>query len=697
MTLWDDMVGDSVAALGKLEDQHEETLRRAWLRTVCGDREAGARQLVPFVGSGINALGQGGSASWRNLVAVVEGTIRPRSWTDYHVRAAQLSEPERLELALSRVALRDRDTVAAGVHKELCAVSPTPSRFHRELVRNFPCVVTTNYNDILLAAAEAEELTTSVLDATVDPDAAEAYLQKSAIVHLHGRWPYAPIGDDDGSYRERLFNGVGHDYDPGKPCIVLTEGQYQQMYAQSSRFQRIVRRTFAADNLLLFIGSGLSASEFGVHAYLRDLHHSGGHTPVGIYVGFDINPARAALLGARDLGCVSLSRAYGERQEIRNAVWLSFLEACRRRFGAPRRSWNAEGLPVIDVVSIGIASRQSVLLLGKRPTEESGNMVSGMVDEASGQHLLPTLVLADRGTNVALVTRLGEDADGDWVLSQLRELSGTLAGRLDTQGVFRQVGRGTRRTVSVTYPTHPEATAGTRTNYDWEDAADGDWMLPLTQELSGQLATVLQRHRYARALYIGPLGHELSALVLDIVRSPFRFLETSSRGPVAAEKFEALCVLAKECTHVLASAKFVFRVLGLGPEHTYDEAVSGLYYQEALSGRQEVLRECATKLFGAGMRSQVLVATLGHHGCLFVCGNGAAVHVADGITSTRGTAWIGCGDIFRGAFIHALLSLNKLPMDVTGDDLKKACAAGNRAGSRRILRCQSFAVGDHGP
>lgn len=238
------------------------------------DEASDGQYLVPFIGSGLNRLAEGGVNSWGALVSAIRDAVSSVSvpWSEHERRTAQLSYPEELELLLSMVKPnKEARRLVCKTFREMLGKPQRPSDVHERLVRLVPPSRETNYNRILEQAANDAATGHARFDLT-DPTTqpGQPYLSPGAIMHLHGVWP-------DSLEEGHIFWGVGKEpvSDQGG-FLVLTEHQYHRLYNQRVQFQRSVHRLFSDEHLLLFMGSGLGRDELGVHAYLRDLQTAGG-------------------------------------------------------------------------------------------------------------------------------------------------------------------------------------------------------------------------------------------------------------------------------------------------------------------------------------------------------------------------------------------------------------------------------------
>jgi sugar/nucleoside kinase (ribokinase family) len=697
----DNLLDDIRKALRDLQENSENAytaLENAWRRTVLRQCENG-RQLVPFVGSGLNALAVGGVKSWEALVNKVEIVAASRPWTRHQLETAGLTFPQRLELSLAACLCEKQKDQVVDAFDQLFSGPETPSQLHKRLVQTFPHIVTTNYNHILSKAPNAPK----TYDLT-DPhaDFSEGYIQGSAIFHLHGVWE---VDEPVHEKRNRIFRYVDPQDTSVGPVLVLTENQYHRQYANSGYFQRAVHHLFAGERLLLFIGSGLNADELGIHAYLRDLQSSYRSGPVGIYLESDLNPAKVAFLQARGLAAVNLPEGYGCKPPALEAVWHAFFDALDERFGSPSnfdQSLSSQPFSP-EVLCVGLSSRQTVISLSNDPgTERSHWIPKGRrIEEAGGQHLLPALELIRLGHKVALATRLGDDDDGDWVLKQAYNfvIADKGEGDLNTRLVIRSSEPySTRNTFVITYPTmeckESGKDCGTRVIFDYEGHDEGsniDWISKTNSaSLEDSYRRLFQSFKNVKVLYLGPYGLDFQRLILEeLQNTELRFFETgTSGGPRLTEALK----IAGACTHVLASAEFVVRVASAN-EHSveyYSNATKVDYQKkvfEKLTLNKDFSLLAAAHRGVFGSNPGCLVVTLGVYGSAFyeVPGTHDVAPFQHQTTDESAqVAWIGCGDMFRAQFIHALLLLKS--DNAKSDNTKKACEMANEAAYERTKR-----------
>lgn len=285
------------------------------------------------------------------------------------------------------------------------------------------------------------------------------------------------------------------------------------------------------------------------------------------------------------------------------------------------------------------------------------------------------------------MTRLGHDDDGDTVLREIPRLleeDATEKGDIDLQAlrILMDRSRSTRHTYVVTYRSRDGH--GVRANYDWENSASvaRGWHVPLTPDRLHELREALKRYAGATAIYLSPTSVHLDELVAEVLgNARLRFLETSTAGGTD-EDWPRLIVQARSCTHVLASPKFIFRLLS--PDGRLSSVPEdGTHYTEQLLKDPDRLKTAHHALF-QDQPDKVTVATLGAGGAVYYQSGDSSPTVVK-ITSLppalQQMAWIGCGDVFRGVFISRILA---------GDTLQQATECANNAAAERTTRLSVF-------
>lgn len=274
--MYDLMRREARRQLQSFRFRHEyqyEVLKEAWrsTRTWTATKKRPKRLLVPYIGSGLNDLATGGLRNWGELVALIAKTAESLG-SEHQVKRSGVTLPQQLELHL-RAALEHPDrerrrsirNSIVDAFRKVFGKEGEPSRFHKRLVEMFPVLVTTNYNQILEAAAggwKSYDLT--------DPATYKKKLfplKPKTILHLHGCWN----PKEKQSHMDQIFWGVGDFTDKNHTrCLVLTEYQYHRLYNNRKGFQTVASQLFGTEHLMLFIGASLSSDESGVHAILTE-------------------------------------------------------------------------------------------------------------------------------------------------------------------------------------------------------------------------------------------------------------------------------------------------------------------------------------------------------------------------------------------------------------------------------------------
>ena len=668
-----------------------DALEKSWRRTVARDTSQQAPRLIPFIGAGLNRLVTGGISSWQDLITEVLVAVGDVPWSPHEFRTAPIGSPERLQLLLASCKEDKQKEDVTRVFQRLFSNSPSPSDLHVRLVELFPHIATTNYDQTLSAivnAPKAYDLTNHRCPVF------EPYIQAGALLHLHGMWEQ---GESFAEKLDRIFRGVGPEDDLRGPLLILTETQYHRLYSRSHRFQRAVARLFCRENLLLFLGAGLSSSEFGIQAYLRDLELDRETGPIGIYVGLDLNQTHVAYLRSRGIAAISLPGRYGWKPRRIAAVWTALFDVLGERFGLPSSGTvttsRRTSLDSPDVLAVGLASRQVTFCLRHTPGIEASHWIPGdcWVQEAGGQHLLPVLHLVKQGRYVALAARVGDDEDADWVLSEARQVVEKSEGDLDTRLLIRSSPeRKTRLTVAVTYPRSNELVEGiclgTRVLYNYE-GHDSDshtnWLDDLQFRVEDYCKLVKDFSK-VQALYLGPYGLDVQELILqELKHVPLRFFETGTTG---GPDLTRVLNIAKHCTHVLASAEFTFRVAARSDSDLpYDEETRERDYQTDLgkllvAGDFTLLKKAHSAVFEN--EDGCYVVTVGGYGAACWVADDDHCYVPIESLNKSQVAWVGCGDTFRAEFIHAILNES---------GLCDACKRANLAAATRTTHVRTIA------
>jgi sugar/nucleoside kinase (ribokinase family) len=647
--LYDVVLKEIDRQLRRLHDENEAyymTLKKAW----CAAREwaatgrrplQGTSVLMPYVGSGLNRLAEGGLGSWEELVKEVAKQC-PSLGSEHQIRRSGLTMPQQLEIYLRTAAT---DTEARGnifgAFQTAFATQGKPSTFHKRLAKMFPVLLTTNYNDLLTASDPSKK---TVIDLTA-PDC-NPNLTVPSICHLHGRWASGMRREE---LESRIFAGVGLHEESARPCLVLTENQYHRLYSDP-KFRGALTKILAPPHVLLFLGASLATDEAGIHNILTARLLAGGSFS-GLYVGVDMDPLKERLLSLRGIQCISLPRAFGFSRRATEVLFHALFDQMEKRFEVkpPSLASPTPVLPGPQILCAGLAAWNRIFSLGSRKwigTEASYLLQSeDVVEEPGGQHLAPALYLVSRGHRVALATTTGDDALGDqvrkWVTRHVERI--TRKGTGDLIVWAWQIKGNTRLTTAVTY-------GGTRVIFDYDgdglgnlDACSIDWE---------QLDSL-------KALYLGAYYLECEEKLLEKLPSVrWRFFETGTRGPKDKSSFERAVNIARQCTHVLSSSGFALRLAGrekLGSSSDSLKCQRRLY-EDVVKGKAAIARLALNRLWPKPMDCGNLVVVMGGFGSLVVTRGRPVRRIpAVVVNKKRGRNWLGCGDIFRAEFIHQVL------------------------------------------
>ena len=671
---------DITEELEKLESGDSgayKQLKESWTSTTTDIKKESVRLLIPFIGSGLNAMIKGGPNSWIQLVKTVRETTKS-PWTEHEVDTADLSKPQELESYFAKY--RNDCGTKEKIFKAFKFAFDnkySPNSFHKRLVELFPYIVTTNYDNILSSVNKAPK-SFDLTDPETQPG--DPFKYPRAIIHLHGKWDTTLSSEEQ---KNQIFWGVGSGSILEKKCLILTENQYHRLYSQSTRFQQAINRLFSNEHLLLFLGSGLSSDEFGIHHILRGLQTIGRNDPVGIYIGFNLNPMKIEMLRGRGILSLSLPGKFGYKYDITEIVFNTLFDAFEEIF--EKKSVNDKQKRVIklpDILCCGLSSRQKVFALDVEPRKETSNWIRAdkFCEEAGGQHLLPALNLARLEYKVAFCTRLGDDDDGDWVLKQMGQFVQNTKGNgdIDTQLVLRK--GHTRSTYVITYPDNKDKVEdiqpGTREIFDYEATEKGshsDW---LEKEEESEFRKKIRRFKNVKALYLGPYGLDIQKMILkEINNAKYRFLETGTSG---GPRLQELLSIAKNFTHIIASAEFIYRVQEKNIENGRKLDFQKHLYNEICNKQTSLIHDTYTDIWGKTGKG-TLVVTLGCYGAVYLEKFDKKFELVK-ISKTDKKpqiCWIGCGDMFRSEFIHAVLKKKTI---------KEACQDGNKASYEKTKR-----------
>lgn len=648
--MYDVVLKDIDRQLRRLHDEHEEyyiALRTAW----CAAREwaatrrpphQGASVLMPYVGSGLNRLAEGGLGSWEDLVKEVAKQC-PRLGSEHQIHRSGLTMPQQLEIYLRTAAAKNE---ARGnifeAFRAAFAAQGEPSSFHKRLTQMFPVLLTTNYNDLLTASDPSKRRVIDLTAPDCHPD-----LRVPSICHLHGRW-WAPRMRRK-ELEPRIFAGVGLHEESARPCLVLTEYQYHRLYSDP-QFRGALTKILAPPHVLLFLGASLAADEAGIHNILTARRLAGGSFS-GLYVGLDMDPLKEQLLSLRGIQCISLPRAFGFSRGATEVLFHALFDQMDKDFEvkSPSLASPTPVLPGPEILCAGLAAWNRVFSLGSRKsigTEASHQLRSeDVVEEPGGQHLAPALYLVSRGHRVALATTTGDDALGDqirkWVTRHVERI--TRKGRGDLIVWTWQIKGNTRLTTAVTY-------GGTRVIFDY----DGDGLGNLeARSIDWEQLDSL------KALYLGWYYLDCEEKLLEkLPNVTWRFFETGTRGPKEKSSFERAVNIARQCTHVLSSSGFALRLAGkerLGSSSDSLQCQRRLY-EDVVKGKAEIARAAQERLWPKPKDCANLVVVMGAFGSLVVTRKRQVRHIpAVVVNEKQGRNWLGCGDIFRAEFIHQVM------------------------------------------
>jgi len=260
-----------------------------------------------------------------------------------------------------------------------------------------------------------------------------------------------------------------------------------------------------------------------------------------------------------------------------------------------------------DVIGIGVAVRDISVLLDTFPSPDEKYRAKGLFESSGGPVPTALVTLARLGRRVAFCGIVGDDPTGAFIIDDLRREG------VDVEGVVR------RRHPSPSSVILVEG--GRRTIFEgWQTD------LPLVREDVFPLSGC----RY---------------LLMD-ARLPDVQTEAARRTRDAGGQ------VVLDCGHPRPGVDDILRFTDVAIfSHTYPRAVYGDRHDAA-----SFLEELHAKLAAGGHRIAGL--TLGAEGCVIHGADSSTVwipgHKVDAVDST------GAGDVFHGAFIHALLA-NETP------------------------------------
>lgn len=644
------------------EYQYDE-LQRAW-RNARESRNA-RPLLIPYIGSGLNNLVEGGLGSWGELVRLIAQRGGPLG-SAHQIAVSQLSLPQQLEIHLRKALAERRRGDVVQSFRDVFSVIQTPSTLHRRIMEMFPAVITTNYNCLLEAAAPAAE-SIDLTDPAINLGDIVT-LAGRRVLHLHGKW----YPDELTLHDAQIFWGVGEGPAPDSRCLVLTEYQYHRLYRARADFRNRVQRLFETDHLMLFLGASLARDEADIHALLTDRRLQGGRL-AGFYVSVEPSSLKDELLRVRGIETISLPRKYGFKRDAVENFLHAFLDVCDESFGVNTLSRSGVVVPSPDILCVGLAKWEHIISLGDRTQigrETSHNLdASNYLEEAGGQHLAPALHLMRRGHRVALATVLGDDELADRIIGAIRDMVKTLddahlPGDLITY--FCEQRGSTHRGITVTF-------GGGRVIFDYHKAGEAERELGRAD---------LHKFSAIRALYLGTYSRTFGKEALRSIPA-IRFFETGTRGPTSDEEFTDALDLARQCTYVLASAEFTLR---LARDDRLDTDCQARIFAD-YADTQEKLQGAFERLWKPGGKANTLVVLMGEHGAVVMdrpTSDFRVTHVpAVSVPAGAGRNWLGCGDIFRGEFIHQILA---------GTTAPGAAHAASRTVAEKIQRMSLFAT-----
>jgi ribokinase len=281
----------------------------------------------------------------------------------------------------------------------------------------------------------------------------------------------------------------------------------------------------------------------------------------------------------------------------------------------------------LDVLGIGVAVRDITVLLEQFPTPDEKHQADGFFESSGGPVPTGLVTLSRLGDRTAFCGVVGDDAAGESIVDDLtREGVGAA-------GVVRRNDMSSPTSVIL-------VEGGRRTIFEcWQTD------LPFGIEDAERLGVAFDRCRY---------------LLVD-GRLP--------QAQIAAARWvrQAGGSVVLDCGHPRPGVDELLQVTDLAIlSHSYPRALLGDDYDAA-----EFLDELCGSLAPEG--SRIAGLTLGAEGCLIRDPDSSLIrvpgHRVDAIDTT------GAGDIFHGAFVHALLN---------GDSLEAAARFANAAAA---LKC----------
>ena len=283
-------------------------------------------------------------------------------------------------------------------------------------------------------------------------------------------------------------------------------------------------------------------------------------------------------------------------------------------------------MPDFDVIGIGVAVRDVTVLLDVFPSPDEKYRAKGFFESSGGPVPTALVTLARLGRRVAFCGVVGDDPVGAFIIDDLSREG------VDTGGVVRRKDLPSPSSVIL-------VEGGRRTIFE-------GWQTDLPLVLKDVLPFSAGRY-----------------LLLDA-----RLPEVQTEAARAARDSGSQVVL--DCGHPRPGVDDILSLTDVAIlSHTYPRAAHGEGHDLA-----EFLKELHAKLPDGGHRIAGL--TLGAEGCAIRSVDSSTVwipgHKVDAIDST------GAGDVFHGAFIHALLA------DETAE------VAARFANAAAALKCQGM-------
>ena len=657
-----DAIGTQFRRFHETHDQAYDDLKKAWCASKkwmsTRNRPLNESMLLPYIGSGLNGLAEGGVHSWGALVKEVAEQNPDELGTEHQVRRSGLTLPQQLEIHL-----RETNRNIAARANVLTAFQRAfdqpgkPSAFHKRLATSFPILLTTNYNSLL---ESADPLGRKVFDLTL-PNC-EPNLMKPCICYLHGRWIHGIKRKD---LDPRIFSGVGIHEPLTRPCLVLTENQYHRLYSEPD-FKGALESVLGPPNLLLFLGAGLTNDEAGIHNILTARRLSQKKF-AGLYVGLDLDPLKERLLDLRGIQCINLPRAFGYSKGATEALFHALFDKMEQLFeeSTPYTLGIGASLKGPDILCVGLAAWNRVFSLGNE--RFIGSEISHTInsdaykEEPGGQHLWPALYLVNRGHRVALATTSGDDSLGDQVRKSVRRFveDATRRSGGDLIDAPWQIEGDTRLTTVITFD-------GTRVIFDF----DGKGLAKLSD-----WRTDWEQWDSLEAIYLGSYYLDFEEQLLrKMSHIKLKFFETGTRGPIARAQFERSRNIARQCSHVLSSSAFALRLAGMEKFATGSDTLvcQNRVHRDFVKGKGGIIKRAVENLWDSPSKHGNLIVVMGKHGSLVAARGKEVRHVeATPVPRSRGRNWLGCGDLFRAEFIHQIMQ-------------GKSCEHAARTASRKV-------------